>query len=657
MPAVRYRKIQTNFTTGEVSPRLLARTDLDTYESAVKTMENVFSLPHGGAKKRPGTVYVGEVYNSSRPVRLIPFVYSTTQSYVIVLNGGRAEFVTNGGYVMNGASRAYVSVPFSDSELPNITHAQYGSSMFLAHPNHQPRQLQRTGSVTWTLSALNFTYNALADFWFENGYVRFKIITTGTGFNVGDYFQFTTNGSGGVSSGPVFTGTGTGAMVAISVNATNDAAVTWTAACVFSSATRQEFDVYRNISPQRIPCKWGPNDYPAAVAFYEQRLWFAGNTTRPQTVYGSQIGDFSEFTLGPDADDGVEFTIASNQFDQILHLEATRNLLPMSYGGEFSISGTQSSGITPQGVLVRGHTTHGSTSVRPIRVGEEVLFVQRDKRKVRAISYDVTLDANTAPDITLLAEHITGSVGIADMAYAQSPEGVVWAIRNDGVMLSCTHLRNQNVTAWARHATDGTFERVCALPTPNGDEVYTSVRRTINGSTKRYIEQLNFNIYNDCSLTGTSGTAKTVWTGLTHLEGKTVSILADGKVHKDLTVSSGSITLDYGASTLQVGLPYTSTLELLHPNIALADGTSQGSVVSVHEAIIRVQDSVGIAVDGQPIPIMKTTETMDSAPVPYTGDVSVRLAGYSTTQNLKITHDLPQPFTVLGVIMKLVVGE
>lgn len=676
--AIRYKRIQTNFTAGEVSPRLLARTDLDdAYDQALKTLENAYSLPHGGAKRRPGSVFVGEVRDSTKNVRLIPFVYSQSISYVLVLNNGYMQFVRDGSFIQSGSplSDYEIAIPWGNTELNDITYTQFGSSMFLCHEGYAPRQLVRNSETSWTLSEISFTHNALADAWFKNAYVEFKIYTTGDGFDVDDKFEFTTDGSGNVSAGPTFTGSGTGGMAAITVDADLDNGVTWTAKCVYSDTTRQEFDVYNDQGggspvaypsmPIRPPAEWAPSDYPHSVCFFEQRLFFAGSPSYPQTVWGTQIGDYLDLTLGPNDDDGVKALIASGRFDKILHLEAARALLPLSYGGEFTFTGGQNSGITPGAKIVRAHTYHGTKNVRPIRIADEVLFVQRDGLKVRAISYDVTRDANVAPDITLLAEHITGTGdGIVDMTYQQAPDGILWAVRDDGVLLSCTHLVKQKVTAWSRHITDGLYKAVCAIPENDRDVVYQCVERTISdgGSppsdvTKRYIEYMDSTMYVDSGLTGSSSPVTDSWSGLDHLEGQTVDIVADGKVHPQETVTSGAITLDYDAAAIQSGLHFEVDMEMLHPEVLSREGTSQGSQLRIYEAVFRLQDTIGLTVNGKDVPVMTTQETMDAAPSPFTGDKQVPTVGWTSPNNIRIQHTLPAPFTLLGVVQKLTIGD
>lgn len=662
---IKYKKIQTAFTAGEISPRLLARTDLGSYEQAVKTLENAYTLAHGGVTKRNGTVYVGEVDASADPVRLIPFTFSATASYVVVMNNDKLEFVKNGSFITTGSPAVHYSIasPYADAEIDDVTYCQFGSLMILAHQNHPPKQLVRTTDTNWAITDLDFTYKVLADYWFENAYLRFKIITAGNGPDVGDKWTFTTDGSGnltGSPSDPQWTGTGVqGSLVGLWINADLDPGVTWEITCDFATPTRTEYTITSTGSPavSYPPCQWASGDYPQAVSFYEQRLYFAGSPSYPQTIWGSKTGDYTQLTIGPDDDDGVQFIVAANQFDHIRQMENARALLPLGFNSEYSLVGGNV-GVTPNAVKVRAHTYHGTSMVKPQRVDHEVLIVQKDGLKVRAISYDVTLDSNVAPDLTLLAEHITAP-GVIDFTYQQTPDSVAYAVRSDGTLLSLTHMRSQDVTAWARHTTDGDFKAVCAIPEGTGDTTYLCVERVIDGNTVKYIEYFDSSVYVDCALEGTSSPGAATWSGLDHLEGESVQIRADSAVHANRTVSSGSVTLQDTAEDVQIGLAIPEmNVTLLHPEVLSSEGTAQGSKLRVYEAIIRVKDTIGLTVDGKVIPNWKTNELLDQTPSPFTGDMEpIKFDGYQTPYNLEITHDIPMPCTILGVIMKVNVGD
>lgn len=642
--------IQTDFTSGELSPRLLARVDLEAYRHGVKTMSNAYPLPHGGARRRPGTYFIDEVYNSAQEALLIPFTFSRSAAYIIVVNGGRMEFIKDGQFITTGSPATHygISCPYTEADLPEVRYAQIGATMYFAHPDYAPRVLTRSSDTSWTLAEVSFDYRAVSDYWFENAYIKFKILNGTTTFVVGDSFS--------ISSGGVVTpGANTGNGIVYGVTFL-DTAATHTLECVYADANRQEWDVLRSGVVHAAKFKTG--NYPAAVTVHEQRLYWAGTPAQPQTLFGSAIGNYTDLTLGGNPNDGVQFTIASNSYDQILHLEPTRQLIPLSYGGEFSVIGGDSLGITPSTVRISAQTFHGSSLVKPIRIGQEILFVQRGNKKVRAISYSVTEDVNLAPDITILAEHITGD-GIKDSTFAQDPDYTAWFTLDDGSLISLTHLRDFNVTGWAKHSTtNGSFEWIATIPEGQTDVTYVSVKRTINGATKRYIEYIEYadDVYSDCSVIG-AGVASATWSGLDHLEGETVTVIADGNVHPDCVVTSGQVTLDYAASDVIIGLPYTSTIEMLHPDLALANGTSQGRGVNVYEATVRIQDTVGLVIDDMEQYFRIFGGAMDSAPAPRTGDMMIKISGWSTNRSLKLEQRIPKPWTILGVILKVAAND
>jgi hypothetical protein len=386
-------------------------------------------------------------------------------------------------------------------------------------------------------------------------------------------------------------------------------------------------------------------------------MWFAGTTQQPKTFFGSALGGYLDFTLGATDTAAVVGTIDSNRFEKIIHIEAARQLLAFSYGGEFSVVGG-TNGLTPNSLRTQPQTSHGSSSIKPIRVGQEVLFVQRDGKKVRAVSYSVTEDTNIAPDVTIFAEHITGT-GLVDLTFSQSPDYIVWAVRNDGKLVSLTRLSEQNITAWALHITDGVFENVCTIPEDISDTTYCVVSRLISGNWKKYIETIDY-IYDaqtDCCLYGYNGAGATTWSGLNHLEGKVVDIVADGKVHPQRTVTGGSVTLLYPAVEIQIGLPYITKIELLHPEPVNGDGTAQGRAVSINEVVLRLQDTVGCYVNDVEVVFKSFNEPLDSGVTPFTGDKRISAFGWRTPQNVMIEQRIPMPFTLLGVVLKLSINE
>jgi hypothetical protein len=237
----------------------------------------------------------------------------------------------------------------------------------------------------------------------------------------------------------------------------------------------------------------GVNDYPAAISFVEERLGFAGTNNDPQTIWLSRTGHYVNMTINEPLteDSAVTLTIAADQVNAILWLLYTQKLVIGTVGGEWYLSGVnEGEPISPLSYLIRRTSNHGSYNIQPIIMGNMVLFVQREGKKVRQYVYDIVTDSWLAPEVSLLSEHLTRNNTIEDWAYQQAPDSVLWAVRDDGVMIGLTWLKEQEVYGWHRHETEGYFESVATIPGSGHDEIWVIVRRTIDGSTVRYVERL-----------------------------------------------------------------------------------------------------------------------------------------------------------------------
>lgn len=411
--------------------------------------------------------------------------------------------------------------------------------------------------------------------------------------------------------------------------------------------------------------------FPAAVAFYEQRLVFAGTSSQPQTIFFSQSGDFENFERGTNDDDGLVYTIGSNEVNVIRYLASGRQLIVGTSGGEFIV---RASGfdepLKPNNTQIKQQTTYGSADIQPMQVGNATLFLQRAKRKLRELVFSNESDSYVAPDMTILAEHITEG-GITAFAYQQEPDSVAWTVRSDGVLSCMTYRREEQVVAWHRHIIGGVFgsgnavvESVAVIPGDlDEDEVYLIVKRTIDGATKRYVERMSgFDFgsdvtdayFVDSGLTY-SGSAATTISGLDHLEGQTVSVLADGSVHPDVTVSSGAVTLQRSVTKAHIGLPFTSKVETLRVDGGSALGSSQGKIKRISEVTVRLFRSVGLKVGTSTseldvVPFRDSGDAMDTATPLFTGDKTVEFrGGYDDDATIVIQQDQPLPMTILAI--------
>lgn len=661
-------RFQTSFDFGEISPRLLARADLNAYAKATKTMENCYSLIHGGATKRRGTLLAGELFNEAQTGRLIPFVFSTSNTFMLLLNGGKMEFLKNFAFVETSPGVRYqLTVPYTESELKNVQYVQAGNTMFLVHPNHKPKQLQRITDTNWTLTDISFVYKAVSDVTFSNAFITFRIINGSNKFNVGDVFTITTT-AGAITgtTGPTLGGgtpAANGQIAGVASMPGSSTSEVWTITCALSTAARQEWNVVGSVSGSPA-AYWKTGNYPQSVSFFEQRLFFGGSPQFPQHIWGSGAGDFLNMTLGNRDSDGQGLQIAGNDYNALTHLVAGRSLLALTSSTEFSLSGPNNNAISGiSSNIVKAHTRTGSNNVKPLYIGREVIFLQRAGRKVHAISYSVTEDANIAPDITLYAEHLTRNARFVDMAFAADPDNIAWFVRSDGALCSLTLNRDVDLTAWARHTTVGSFESVATVQGLTADDVYFIVKRTIDGVVHRFIEYFDYvdngqttdTCFSDCSVIY-DGAAATTITGLDHLEGETVTAVADGIVIPSMVVNSGTIELDYPASYVTVGLPFTSTIELLNPEFGDTSQSTAARAIAVEDILVKFQDTVNARINGVVIPFRNVGDLMDTPTLPFTGDKRVKSIGWRSPNNIAITSSAPTPFTVLGVVITALVN-
>jgi hypothetical protein len=401
--------------------------------------------------------------------------------------------------------------------------------------------------------------------------------------------------------------------------------------------------------------------YPGAVCFFEERLYLGGTARKPTSVWGSQNGDYENFGVGVNASDAVVFPLTSIKVNTVRWLLPAKSLLGGTVAGEFSITGEADAAITPTNPRPRSETTHGGSSVMPVRVGHLVIFVQAHGRKVRELTYDYKPDAFVAPDLTQFAEHITES-GIVDMAYQQEPNSILWCVRSDGVLVGLTYTREELVYGWHRHVTDGAFESICVIPDPENhrDQLWAVVRRTIGGATKRYIEVLDPDVVAADSFAVYAGAPATEITGLGHLEGEAVDVVADGFVVPGKVVAAGKITLDRAASNVVVGLHYETTVTPQRPDFIDDKGrTTIGKKKQWAEVILRLLDTglSGVTVNGKALPARAGSDPLDTATALFTGDVSMTNLGTDRDGILTIRQTLPLPFTLLAITGTLDVGD
>jgi hypothetical protein len=412
-------------------------------------------------------------------------------------------------------------------------------------------------------------------------------------------------------------------------------------------------------------------DYPSAVVYHEQRRWFAGTTDAPQVVWGTRTGTESNLTSSVPARDAdaMQLRIASSQYNQIRHLVALSDLIALTAGGEFRIYADGAPAITPSSVSLKPQGYAGASNTQPVVTTSSIMYVQAQGSRIRELSYSWEANSYRTIDVSIMAPHRFNGYAVTDMAYSRAPDSILWAVRDDGVLLGLTYVPDQQVFGWHAHDTDGEFESVCVVPEDNEDVLYAVVKRTVNARTVRYIERLHTRMftaqadafYVDSGLTY-DGSPITTLSGLWHLNGKSVDILADGAVVSRQTVTNGSITLTTAASVVHVGLPITADLRTLPLAVEGARAMGQGTMKNVNKVHLRVSQSSVVKAGPdfarlREYPARAVSDPYGSPPALRDGELSLSIdPSWNTDGAVCVRQDLPLPLTVLSMTLEVATG-
>ena len=622
----RLRTLQTNFNAGVLDPRLAARTDLKSYYQGADTGTNVLALPQGGFTRRPGMAYQATLGAESR---LFTFSFNVEQTYVMAFQNNAIKVYKD------GALQATVSTSYTLAQCKELNVTQSADTMIIVHEDHNPAKLVRGGSHTsWTIS--NITLSNIPNFDFAytdalNGAINNSVTTItvdstasfpSAGTILIDDEQISYTGK----SSTQFTGCTRAQNSTAAASHDDDAVVTSTSEPVWS-ATR---------------------GWPKTAAFFQQRLWFGGSKTRPQTLWGSKIG------LSADADDALDITLDTNQINGITALMPSRHLQIFTTGGEFYID---VSPITPATIAIKNQTQFGSSTVPPVNIDGATLFLDFSKSAIREFLFSWDEDAYTANSATLLAAHlITTPVDVdALRGTANENANYVYVVNSDGTMAVLNTLRYQQVAGWTKWETTGEIQSV----TVENTNVYFAVKRTINSATVYFLEKADNNTFTDANKLQTQSASTTV-SNLAHLNGQACRVRADSSVMSDATPSSGSITLDRNGTTVEVGLDFDLTITTM----PVTSDFSNGSILTEKKRLIRIvadlYESLGVLVKTTAHTVNVTVperkfgqDILDSDPSSFTGIKEVYLSGWDRLAQVTISQTDPQPFTLLGLVVEV----
>lgn len=587
------------------------------------------------------------------------------------------------------AARVYtLATPYLEADLFDLHYAQNSDVLTITHPGYAARELKRLGATNWTLTSVSFAPTLSP----PTGVSVTPTIGTAGNQNPQSYCV-TVIGSDGVTE----------SLASSVVNTSNNLTVSGnynTVQCTSTAGLRYNFYKKRgafgfigqvvatgatvslvddNVTPDtsKVPpesiytLNSAAGDYPGTVTYHEQRRWFAGSTNEPQNLWATRNGTESNLTssVPSQEDDALEFRIASRQQNTVRHLLALADMIALTVGGEFRIFADGAPNITPTSLSIKPQGYSGASNVQPALTSGSILFVQAQGSRVREMAYNWQSNAYTSIDISIMAPHLFDGYTMLDLAYSRAPVPTLWVVRSDGTLLGMTYVPEQQVYGWHQHTTDGVFESVCVVSENNEDALYAVVRRTVNGRSVRYIERLqsrSFAVQADAFFVDSglsySGTPVSSLTGLYHLEGKQVQILADGAVHPVRTVTAGSITLDGSYSKVSVGLPYVSDLQTLPLALEGAPAAGQMLRKNVNSVGMRVTQSSLVKAGPSfsrltDYPDREVSDPYDSPPALRTAELRMAVsASWNSDAAVCVRQDSPLPLTLLSITLDVATG-
>ena len=654
-------QVQTNFTSGELDPKLRARIDLQQYYNGMETAQNIVVQPQGGFVRRDGSKYLTTLPTSAADgARFVHFEFSVNDSYMLLFVDERMYVFKDGVQItdINGSGDDYLDVPkITDSVIPTMCWAQSADTLIIVQENMIPQRILRGASdSSWTISDLSFDFipkfaytisttspsaNITPDI--EDGKVTITASTSVfSSGNVDQYINASPQGR---------------ARIVEFVSGTEVKAITEVPFFDTSAISSGDWDLESGYEDT-----WSSSrGWPRSAVFYEGRLYFGGASSRPSTLWGSRVGQFFNFDPGESFDDAaLEATLDTGRFNAIIDLYAGRNLQIFTTGGEFYIPQTLGDPITPSTLAVQEQTSNGvRPGIRVVNVDGATVFVQRQGKALAEFVFSDTVNGYIATKISLLSSHLLKSPRDMSVRKATSTdEGDRLLIVNedDGSIACYTLLRAQDVIAPTEWTTDGDYLAIGV----DISDTYTVVKRTINGSDVYYVELFQAGLTLDCAKQATVGSSTASVSGLSFLEAETVKVIRDGIVEADKDVSSGEITFDIAAEeSYSIGLNYVPTVTTLPVEPRLASGNIRGFKKRILEVNSEHFESQAVTVNNEQVAFRQFGEdNLDSAVQPFTGvKRSGPLLGFTNEGKITITQTVPLNMNVLALDYKVSVGQ
>lgn len=672
------RYTQKSFTGGELTPALYARNELDKYSIGAKIIRNGIIHQEGAVSNRAGLTFVGEVKESNKKTRLIPFSFNTEQTYIIEVGDKYFRFIMDGGYIVNPDTDEIVEIetPYTTAELSMLKFAQSADVLTICHSNHPQAELSRSSHYTWELKNIDFKPNISAP-------TNVTAEWTGKTTNPRKYEYIVTAVDDNSEESE--------RSVAVSVKGRYES--TWEVGEYMTISwdkveNATEYNIYRNLNgifayigtaqdTSFIDDKIEPDlsstapitktpfadgNYPSCVNYYQQRKIYANTKNNPQTLYASQTGTSENFNVSRPltASDAITLTIAEKEVNEIRHIIALNDLILLTSGAEWRLKGSDGTFSASPPPAASPQSFYGSADVAPVISGNMVLFVQAGGSILRDLGYTYVSDSYDGNELTIFANHLFEGKQILEMAYSKEPFRILWCVMSDGTVNALTYNPKQQIAGWCRHDTEGKFESVSVVREGFEDVAYFVVKREINGETKRYVERMETRIIDKVSdsvfldsALKYKGESVDELSGLEHLEGKTVFVNADGGIESHL-VQNGKIKLNNNASVISVGLPYEFELETLN----LEGENTDGLLKLISRLFIKInksrEDFIVVGDDSSEVIQSRSIESINNSEKLITKTVDCGCYSIASSEvNIHIKQNKPLPLQILSITAEL----
>jgi len=660
MPVV--SKLQSGFTSGELDPKLRARTDVAAYYSGAAKLRNVLVIPQGAVKRRPGMEYIEELPAGN--LQMIPFIFSAEAHYLCILTTNLLSIYKD-SVLMDS-----VACTISSAQIADVTWAQSYDTLILFHQEFTPKAFIRASETSWSTSAWPLTNIPSRNF--GAAATTTLTVTDGASANI-DFSGWVT---GNTETDAIFTA---GAATFIAGNVgdfiragggyakitgfTSTTVVTATILTAFSNDTKDDSTHYDS-------GEWGIEEpvwsstrgYPACGAFFQGRLYMANTTALPNTLWGSIVNDEYNFQnwLPEYADNGVEVSAGGGLMSNFNQIHSGQHLVVLADSGEFYIPSSKSEPITPTNISLVRNSSYGSESLPTFEIDGAVVYMRAGGKSLIEAKYNFADGSYNNKDLSLLSSHLLNAPqAIAYRKQTNTDESdYVLVVNGDGTLSVLCTLRVQEVTAWTVCETEGDFVH-CAV---DGSDMYFAVDRTIGGTPVRTLERFNSDLLVDCGIIATP--VGTSVTGLDWLDDQEVAIVLDNTIQPHQTVVSGELTLARTGNEAHIGLEFPIVdvdtgshvyIELMPIEVDLAEGSSVGNKKRVIEATVLLYETSHIEVRRNKIPIRRLDIDHLNEPVPKrTENLTIKgLLGWDDEITISVGQTLPLPMQLLGLAYKV----